>query len=310
MKKSGSLGVFGLLAGLAIALPAAAEGRHTIDEICTGDCKWEKVATCEGFIEGINVDDEGGIYVLGYMTGQILKVEGESCTQIGAASGSPNGAKLDAGGNLIVTDRTGGLQKVDLETGEREVLHTMVGTAQFRGLNDLVIDSQGGMYFSEPYGSNALNKVGKVYYLGPDEGAVPEVFAEGLAFPNGLAISANGLRVYIAEYGQNRVISVPSKLETNIHETPFVFARMVGGIGPDGMTVDSEGNLYAAHFQAGEVVVFDKLGFPYGALPLPEGAQSFTTNVAIHDGYLYLTEALQNVIWRMPISKQKLKWDQ
>lgn len=309
MKQLKHLGGLALAAALVAPTIAGAQSRHSIDEICTGECQWEKVATCEGFIEGLNITEDGDIYVLGYLAGQLLKVEGDSCVQIGDAQGAPNGAKLTAEGDLLITDRNLGLQRANLETGERETMHSMVKTAQFRGLNDLVIDAEGGVYFSEPYGSNALNPVGKVYYLSPEEGATPEVFADGLAFPNGLAISADGLRLYIAEYGRNQVVSVPSALETNIHETPFIFARFEGGVGPDGMTVDADGNLYAAHFGAGEAVVVDSKGFHYGALPLPEGALHFTTNIALHDGYLYMTEALQNVIWRMPVSRQPLRWE-
>ena len=71
----------------------------------------------------------------------------------------------------------------------------------------------------------------------------------------------------------------------------YVFARLNGGHGPDSMTADVEGNIYAAHYGSGEVVIFVLNGDYYGAIQLPPGAGSFTTNAAIHDGYLYITEA-------------------
>jgi sugar lactone lactonase YvrE len=63
--------------------------------------------------------------------------------------------------------------------------------------------------------------------------------------------------------------------------------------------VDSKGNLYVAHFGAGEVVVIDPIGFIVGVIPLPPGAGYLTTNVAFRDGYLYITEAEQNIVWRV-----------
>lgn len=304
------------LAGAALAMtltapavtPALADGaRHDLSEICSdGGCRWEKVATCDGFIEGLNFDAEGQMWLLGYFKGEVLKVEGESCTVLGEASGAPNGAKIGPDGNLIVADRAGGIMSVDLETGTRSPKHPSYGIVGFRGLNDLVFAPDGGMYFTEPYGSDALSKVGRVYYVGPGEGAKVELFAEGLAYPNGIAVSADGQRVFVSEFAENRVMSLPARGAKNPFEPRFVFARMQGGLGPDGLTVDSDGNLYVAHFEAGEVVIFDKLGHPYGAVALPEGSGIWTTNVALHGGYLYLTEAGQNVVWRLPVKTKAI----
>ena len=51
--------------------------------------------------------------------------------------------------------------------------------------------------------------------------------------------------------------------------------------------------------RAGEVVVFAPNGDYYGAIRLPEGAGSQATNVAFHDGYLYITEAEGHTVWRV-----------
>jgi gluconolactonase len=281
--------------------------RQTIEDICAnGVCVWEKYVTCSGFLEGINFDSEGTLWMVGYLAGNIFKVENGACVNVGEIEGAPNGARFDPAGNFIIADRIGGIQSVNPETGERTVLHTEYNTAQFRGLNDLVFDSEGGYYFTEPYGSSALNKSGNVYYVAPEEDSLPQLFQSGIAYPNGVAVSADGQRVYISEFAENRVLSVPSKLSNNAFEIPFVFARLEGGVGPDGLLVDAEGNLYAAHFQAGEVAIFNAQGLPYGTIQLPAGSGTFTTNLAIHEGYLYVTEASNNDVWRIAISKAAL----
>jgi gluconolactonase len=294
---------------LMTAAPTVAQNaqRHTLSEICTdASCAWEKVATCSGFIEGINFDDQGDLWMVGLFNGSVQKVEGDSCTIVGEPAGAPNGAKFGPDGNLIIADRLGSIQSLDLETGERTVLHSAIGTAAFRGLNDLSFASDGSFYFTEPYGSSALNKVGGVYYVGPQDGAQPEAIANNMAYPNGIAVSADGQTVFVAEFAENRILSLPSKMTQNPNDTPRVFARLEGGIGPDGMAVDAAGNLYVAHFGAGEVAIIDPNGFSYGTMPLPEGAGPFTTNVALHDGYLYVTEAMQNEVWRVAVKTAPL----
>lgn len=290
---------------LLMAQQAPSSTRHSLSEICD-NCSWEKVVTCRGFLEGINFDRSGQMWMLGYMSGEILRVERDTCVTVGSNGSSPNGAKFHKDGRLFVADRFGGLMSVDTRTGTRTTLVNMFKTEHFRGLNDLVFDANGGIYFTEPYGSNAIDRTGRAFYLPPGQNAKVELFLSGLAYPNGIALSADGQRVYIAEWALNRITSAPVVNPKNPNETPFVFASLEGGIGPDGLAVDNEGNVYAAHFAAGEIVILDSNGFKYGALRLPQGTGSFATNLAFHDGYLYVTEAMKNEVWRVKIKKTGL----
>nr|WP_313771817.1 SMP-30/gluconolactonase/LRE family protein [Neobacillus niacini] len=112
-------------------------------------------------------------------------------------------------------------------------------------------------------------------------------------------ISLNSLQIELSLYLQKR-------RRTRVKHR-FVFGQFEGGIGPDGLAVDTEGNLYVAHFQAGEVVVLDANGFKYGTIRLPEDAGTFTTNLTFHNGYLYVTESLKNEVWRIKVKKKGLQ---
>ena len=293
---------FLLLSGNCLAKPVPVAPGHTIAEICD-DYSWEKISTCRGFAEGINFDKSGQIILAGVASGEIFKIDGNDCHAIGNPESMPNGAKLHKDGRLFVTDRKLGLMTVDLSTGKRELLVDNYNGEKFHHINDLVFDLNGGLYFTDPANSSVLNPVGRVYYLPPGTDVKVQLFAENLAYPNGIALSADGQRVYIAEFAKNRIISKPVVNAKNKRECAFIFATMQGGLGPDGMAVDSDGNLYAAHFLAKEVFIFDKNGFPYGAIPLPAEAGPGATNIAFHDGYMYVTEGFKSDIWRIKIKK-------
>ena len=287
----------------AMAQQAPSSDRHSLSEICD-ECLWEKVVSeCRGFAEGLNFDRSGQMWIVGVASGEVFKVEGGKCAAVGKVENSPNGAKFHKDGRLFVTDRLLGLVAVDPMTGVRRLIVDSYKNERFRGVNDLVFDEHGGVYFTDPAGSSALNPTGRVFYLPPGPNATVQLFAGNLAYPNGIALSANGQRVYIAEFAKNRITSVPCVNTKNKAEMPFVFGYLEGGIGPDGMAVDSEGNLYAAHFLAGEITIFDPQGFKYGSLRLPKEAGPMVTNVAFHDGYLYVTEGMKNEVWRVKTKK-------
>lgn len=279
--------------------------RHDISEVIPSEAEWEKVvAGNEGFMEGINFDREGNIWMVSPMSKELLTVEEGEVKHVKEYPG-PVGAKFHKDGRLFITDITGVIHAYDPATGDSEVVVSTFEGEPLNGLNDLIFDEDGGLYFTEPMGSSATNPIGRVFYL-PAGSTEPELFAEKIAYPNGVAISADGQRVYISEFAKNSVLSVPAKNAPPSPETPFVFGYYEGGIGPDGLAVDEKGNLYVAHFQAGEIIVQDANGFSYGAIRLPEEAGTFTTNLTFQDGYLYVTESSKNEVWRIQVKEAGL----
>jgi sugar lactone lactonase YvrE len=170
-----------------------------------------------------------------------------------------------------------------------------------------VFDAAGGLYFTEPYGSSTLDPDGRVFYLPPGPDASLTVLADGLAFPNGIALAPSGANVYVGEYANKRILSLPSATSTNVFDIAHVVTYTEGGVGPDGIALDADGNIYAAIFQGGEVRVIDVDRFAYGSIVLPEGAGTFVTNLAFKDDYLYITEASLGEIWRVRVTKRGLR---
>lgn len=271
-----------------------------ISDICN-DCVVEKFAECGGFLEGATFDPEGTLWVVDLLSGNIFSVDDNGqCSVEGNTGGQPNGAKHHRDGRLFIADKVKGILAFDQTTREISLIANMYRSELIRGFNDLVFDSEGGFYFTEPYGSGALNPVGRVFYVPPGGGNPDvQVVSGSMAFPNGIALSPNELNLYVGEYARKRITSLPSLSSQDVFDTSYVKAHTEGGIGPDGMAVDVEGNIYQAIFQGGQVSVFDPNGYHYGKIWLPEDAGTFVTNVAFDGNWLYITEASQGVVWRV-----------
>lgn len=280
------------------------------DYIVSPTAAWEKYATVEnsGLIEGMNFKD-GTLWFIDVAMSNILKVEDGKAVVVyhdDAKKAMPNGAKFIDDTTMLITDRSQGLCTFDIETLEYKVLLGDFKGTPFLGLNDLVLDGQGGAYFTDPGQSDYLDKNGNVYYVRYDV-AEPEIelYKTGFAYPNGITISPDANFLYVAEFNTNSILCVPSKTYVDAKDTPYVAARLTGGHGPDGLLTDADGNIYAAHLKAGEVVVVDPDGWDITTVRLPEGAGIFVSNLTIHDGYLYACEFGQGIIWRIPTSAKQ-----
>jgi gluconolactonase len=291
-----------LLAFMLGALAAHAAERHTIEEIC-GECLVEKYATCGGFLEGATFDRSGQLWVVDLLSGNLIRIDDRrQCHVEATTGGQPNGAKFHRDGRLFVADKELGVVAYDPERGDISVIADTYRAERIRGTNDLVFDADGGLYFTEPYGSSALDPDGRVFYLPPGPNSELRVLIDGLAFPNGIVLVESGTNVYVGEYARKRIVSVPSATSTNAFDIAHVVAYTQGGVGPDGMALDADGNLYAAIFQGGEILVIDADRFPYGSIRLPEGAGTFVTNLAFKGNELYITEASIGEVWRLRVN--------
>jgi len=283
---------------LAVAPAAAATEQSHLDALC-GECRVERFAECGGFLEGATVARDGTLWVVDLLSGNVLSVDGRgSCAARANTGGQPNGAKFHRDGRLFVADKLRGIVAVDPASGDVTPIVDMHRAERLRGTNDLVFDDEGGLYFTEPYGSGALNPNGRVFYL-PADGSGLRVLEDSMAFPNGVVLSPDGNSVLVGEYARKRVVSIPSLGAADPFATTYVYGRTEGGIGPDGLAFDEHGNLYAAIFQGGAVQVFDPAGYALGRIPLPEGAGTFVTNLAFGGEWLYITEASEGVVWRV-----------
>ena len=226
------------------------------DVLVDPSAEWEFVAKVEdsGILEGMNWHD-GTLWFIDVASSRIFRMNGSEVEVVYEDpdhKAMPNGAKFIDDDTILLCDRALGLCTYSLSTGKYEVKANSFQGDKFLRLNDLVLDGQGGAYFTDPGQSDYFNPVGSVYYVNYASGdfsSIEKIIGTA-AYPNGITISPDGMFLYVAEFNTNSIILVPSKLYTEAKDTPYVFARLVGGHGPDGVLTDAEGRVYAAHLNA------------------------------------------------------------
>ncbi|MCS5572927.1 MAG: SMP-30/gluconolactonase/LRE family protein, partial [Pseudomonadales bacterium] len=153
--------------------------------------------------------------------------------------------------------------------------------------NDVVVHSDGGIWFTDPgYGihwhyegiKGDFELPTRTYRIDP-ETLEAIVVDEELEKPNGLAFSPNYSRLYIADTGASHVPDYPRQiLQFDVVDNRLSNKRVFADFGqasPDGFRVDVDGNVWAGVSWGGPdfdgVQVFTPDGTLMGAIHLPEG---------------------------------------
>ena len=219
--------------------------------------------------EGPAFHKDGSLFFVNWLTSSIVRraPDGQHA-EFANTGGIPAGLAFHRDSTLYVADEGDqwhGVLRVS-PAGEITPWITEYKGTPLNGANDLVFDSKGTLYFSDPWRSSVENPIGGFYRAFPD-GRLEQIDT-GLAFPNGVAVSADDRAVYLAETGHNRILHYAISEDGTIGRRT-VFARLRDGNGPDGMALDVAGNLYVAHYGAGRVDVFGPGGAEALVVPVP-----------------------------------------
>jgi gluconolactonase len=259
------------------------------------------------FPEGPVAMPDGSIVLTEIASGAITRVSTEGkVTRIAQPGGGPNGAALGPDGKLYVTNNGGSftwhevggltfpgptppehdrgrIERIDLESGKVEVLYDECDGRPLRGPNDLVFDSHGGIWFTD-HGTTqerTRDRTG-VFYAKADGSSIREVIFP-LDAPNGIGLSPDQRRVYVAETHTGRVWAweVPKPGEV------AKVAGFGGGGGTlliglpglqllDSLAVDAEGWVCVATLGNGGITAVSPDGSKTEFYPMPD---PLTTNI-------------------------------
>ncbi|MFI2102155.1 SMP-30/gluconolactonase/LRE family protein [Isoptericola sp. NPDC019693] len=202
-----------------------------------------------------------------------------SVSVFGSPAGYANGRTLDRQGR-VVTCQHGERRVVRTEhDGSTTVLADRLDGRRFNSPNDVVVSSDGAVWFTDPPYGIASDYEGHraepevdgchVYRVDPRTGQVAAV-ATDLERPNGLAFSPDESRLYVADT-QRRHLRV-FDVDGGRLAGGDVLADLEGG--PDGVRVDDAGRVWVAAGTAVHVLHPD--GTLLGRLRLPEEVSNLT----------------------------------
>ena len=212
---------------------------------------------------------------LKYTPGQGVSVAREN-------TNGANGLTRDPQGRLVICE--GWTRRVTRE--EKDGSFTVLAnTFQGRRLNkpnDVVVKSDGAIYFTDPWNIAPPPdewdlQFNGVYRLAPDRGTLSLLISH-FVIPNGLAFSPDESVLYIND-SRRRLIAAFDVLPngTLARQSERVFADLSGPEpgGPDGMKVDTAGNVYCGG--SGGIWIVDPKGKKLGRIVHGEPN---TTNIA------------------------------
>lgn len=285
------------------------------------------------FPEGPIACEDGSVLLVEIKRGTLSRVTPDGTIEVVAETGGgPNGAAIgpdgacyicnnggfewhDLGGFLLPgnqpADYTGGsIQRVDLTTGAVETLYTECDGIPLKGPNDIVFDAHGGFYFTDlgKHRERDQDRTG-VFYAKPDGTLIREIIfpMEG---PNGIGLSPDGKRLYVAETPTGRVWAfdiespgVPAG-DPNDLLSRNCLAGLPGMQMLDSLAVDGEGHVCVATLVNGGITSISPDGSSVEHYATPD---PLTTNICfggedLRTAYITLsgTGVLVKATWPRP----------
>jgi gluconolactonase len=215
----------------------------------------EIVATV-AFTEGPTVDPDGNVYFTDIINQRIMKLGRDGVLSIYREhSNGANGLLIDPQGRLIACEgaefaRPGvkivgkpQVTRSDLRTGRIEVLADSYDGKPLDGPNDVTIDGRGRLYFTDMSGA-------AVYRIDAPGNIVRILAAPEVQRPNGIQVSADERTLYLVESNQAqdgaRLIRRYDLQPDGTVRNMQVHYRFSPGRSADGLSIDTQGNLYAS----------------------------------------------------------------
>ena len=211
------------------------------------------IATSLAFTEGPAVDANGDLYFSDILNNRIMRL-----TTVGELSvfreisNRTNGQTFDQKGRLYHCEGSefgpGGGRRVtrtDLASGEYEVITDAYGSSRYNSPNDICVDGNGFVYFTDPcYGDRSTMEMKEegVYRIDQD-GTVTRIIQQpDIDRPNGIAVSQDSRHLYLIDScptlsGNRKVWHFDLDNSGNPSNQTLVY-DFGGGRGGDGMRLD------------------------------------------------------------------------
>jgi len=221
----------------------------------------EKLADGFTWAEGPAEDSVGNIFFTDNRRRKIYRwsPDGKVTTFIENSRGD-NGLYFDNNGVLLsCTGGTKELVSISPDGTYTVIVDSHNGTP-LNGPNDLWVDSKGGVYFTDPFWGRQEGR-DNVYYLSPDRTKLTLVNND-MFNPNGIIGSPDGKWLYVSNYVENKTYVFTINEDGTLSDK-----RLFAPEGDDGMTVDTDGNIYLT---GKAITVYNPDGNKIDTIEVPE----------------------------------------
>jgi len=254
-------------------------------ELVDEDAEPERLGTGFTFTEG-PLWNPDGFLLFSDMPGDVRRRwdPENGVTEVANPSNKGNGMTFDLDGRLVVCEHvTSSVVRMDPDgTGSgREVIASHYGDKELNAPNDVVVKSDGAIYFSDPtYGRMpgfGIEREQDLDFQGvyrvPPGGGDTQLLADDFGQPNGLCFSTDESLLYVndTEKAHIRVFDVQpdgSIANSRVLADGIGTASLEIGDLVDGMKLDERGNIWVTG--PGGVCVFSPDGEHIGTVEVPE----------------------------------------
>lgn len=258
----------------------------------------------EYYTEGPVADREGVVYFTTLAGGRIKKITPDGNVTDWAGSSCPNGQFiLSDGSHLVCDSKSGSLFQFDANGSssialvEKECAGTIVNVP-----NDVIADNNGNIFFSD-----SVRYKGNIFLIRQD--GSQHVFISDLDYPNGIALSADQTRMYVAESYKNSVwcfrLTAGKPEVMWCRDLPYNLSGKEVDNLPDGLAVDPKGFIYVAHYGMSGIQRLSPGGEPAGfihtGIPLTSNLTFLQNSLIVTGGYgepgpgVVLSVSLKNI---------------
>ena len=234
------------------------------------------------FTEGPAADAQGNIYFSDLRPEKVYRVSTDgSLSTFLEESLRTNGLFFHPDGHLFAcqsgSQKTEGapaqIVAYDVKTGKYKIIAATGEGKPFHRVNDLVLDSHDGVYFSDIGGSKKNPGPSGVFYCSAERKVTKLV--SDVSRCNGVLLSPDEKTLYVLPSGQAELLAYPIKSPGRIGKGR-VFGSLIQredqpASGGDGLTVDVQGNLYVTRPRASCIQVISPDGETRAVIPFPEG---------------------------------------
>ncbi|MFO7937407.1 MAG: SMP-30/gluconolactonase/LRE family protein [Kiritimatiellia bacterium] len=267
-----------ILSALSSILCALSCFSASLDDILAPGAEVEKISGGFNFTEGATVNAQGEIFFTDQPNNAIHRWTRKKGVRLFMKpAGRSNGMCFTKDGFLLsCADEKTELWKIAPDGTKTVLLRNYKGKA-FNGPNDVWAHPAGGCFFTDPFYKRSWwshkkppQDTQQVYFL-PEGAEKPIRVTSDLTKPNGIVGTPDGKYLFVADIGAKKTFKYNISRDFTLADKTL-FCEM----GSDGMTLDSEGNIYLTGSRG--VYVFDENGAEAGVIEIPE---NWSANVCI-----------------------------